>query len=123
MPLWDSKGTVVLKKATSKGALPVNPEQLRQRLTVMPNALLMIGLHHPGRLELKVTTQQSLEKCNKDYLLGDCCFGLRYNTRPCSAGPSGRSLKILKFREETLPRERKVVGCSPGPASAILDHF
>eukprot|EP00439_Symbiodinium_sp_Y106_P003477 s11525_g1.t1 len=49
VPQWDSKGTsLVLKKATSKGAVPSGPEQLRLRLTVMQNALLMIGLQHPG---------------------------------------------------------------------------
>ena len=32
VPQWDSKGTVVLKKASSKGAMPSGPEQLRLRL-------------------------------------------------------------------------------------------
>ena len=41
VPQWDSKGTVVLKKASSKGAMPSGPEQLRLRLTIMQNA-------HPG---------------------------------------------------------------------------
>ena len=41
VPQWDSKGTVVLKKASSKGAMPSGPEELRLRLTIMQNA-------HPG---------------------------------------------------------------------------
>ena len=57
VPQWDSKGTIVLKKASSKGALPANAEQLRLRLTVRANALLMIQLHHLSRAELKDTNQ------------------------------------------------------------------
>ena len=54
VPQWDSQGTsLVLNQATSKGAMPSGPEQLRLRLTVMQNALLMIGHQHPGRAELK----------------------------------------------------------------------
>ena len=48
VPQWDSKGTVVLKKATSKEEMPANPEQLRLRLTVMHNALLMSSRLRPS---------------------------------------------------------------------------
>ena len=41
-------------------------------ITVVQNALLMIGLQHPGRAELKDVDFQLFEKY-KDYLLGDCC--------------------------------------------------
>ena len=58
-PQWDSKGTVVLNKATSKGG---HAGKSRAMLTVMQSALLMIGLHHPSRIELKGTTQQLFEK-------------------------------------------------------------
>ena len=79
VPQWDSKGTsLVLKKATSKGAMPSGPEQLRLRPTVTQNALLIIGLQHPGRAELKDIDFQLFEKY-KDYLLGDFCYGLRSN--------------------------------------------
>ena len=86
VPQWDSKGTIVLKKASSKGALPANPEQLRLRLTVMANALLMVQLHHPGRVELADTNQQLFEKY-KDYLFGDYCYGLRSNEASGSLAP------------------------------------
>ena len=86
VPQWDSKGTIVLKKASSKGALPANPEQLRLRLTVMASALLMIQLHHPGRVEVADTNQQLFEKY-KDYLLGDYCYGLRSNEASRSLAP------------------------------------
>ena len=76
----------MLKKATSKGAMPSGPEQLRLRLTVMQNALLMIGLQHPGRAELKDIDFQLFEKY-KDYLLGDFCYGLRSNEASGSLAP------------------------------------
>ena len=87
VPQWDSKGTsLVLKKATSKRAMPSGPEQLRLRLTVTQNALLMIGLQHPGRAELKDIDFQLFEKY-KDYLLGDFCYGLRSNEASGSLAP------------------------------------
>ena len=65
----------MLKKAASKGAMPSGPEQLRLRLTVMQNALLMIGLQHPRGEKYK------------DYLLGDYCYGLRSNETSGSLAP------------------------------------
>ena len=66
VPQWDSKGTsLVLKKATSKGAMPSGPEQLRLRLTVMQNALLMMGLQHPERTELKDIDFQLLKSSTR----------------------------------------------------------
>ena len=78
VPQWDdSKGTsLVSLSATSKGAMPSGPEQLRLRLTIMQNALLMIGLQHPGRAELKDNIDFQLFEKDKDYLLGDYCYGL-----------------------------------------------
>ena len=58
--------------------MPSGPEQLRLRLTIMQNALLMIGLHHPGRAEIKDIDFQLFERY-KDYLLGEFCYGLRTN--------------------------------------------
>ena len=75
-----------VSSSSSKGALPANPEQLRLRLTVMASALLMIQLHHPGRVEVADTNQQLFEKY-KDYLLGDYCYGLRSNEASGSLAP------------------------------------
>eukprot|EP00439_Symbiodinium_sp_Y106_P066136 s2359_g10.t1 len=55
--------------------MPSGPEQLRLRLTVMQNALLMIGLQHPRGEKYK------------DYLLGDYCYGLRSNETSGSLAP------------------------------------
>ena len=56
--------------------MPSGPEQLRLRLTVLHNALIMIQLRHPGREELKDVTM-ALFELYKEYLLGDYCYGLR----------------------------------------------
>ena len=52
----------------------------------MQNALLMIGLQHPGRAELKDIDFQLFEKY-KDYLLGDFCYGLRSNEASGALAP------------------------------------
>ena len=51
----------------SKTAMPSGPEQLRLRLTVLQNALIMIQLRHPSREELKDVTMALFERV----LLGD----------------------------------------------------
>ena len=50
---WDAKGTISIRRGGSKTAMPSGPEQLRLRLTVLHNVLIMIQLRHPGREELK----------------------------------------------------------------------
>ncbi|CAE7519614.1 unnamed protein product [Symbiodinium sp. KB8] len=63
LPHWDS-----LKKGGSKTAMPSAPEQLRLRLTVLQNTLIMIQLRRPGRRELEDVTFALFEKY-KEYLL------------------------------------------------------
>ncbi|CAE7862924.1 unnamed protein product, partial [Symbiodinium necroappetens] len=60
----------------SKTAMPSGPEQLRLRLTVLQNTLIMLQLRHPGRRELEGVNFALFEKY-KEYLLGDYCYGLR----------------------------------------------
>ena len=67
---WDAKGTLSIRRGGSKTAMPSQPEQLRLRLTVLQNALIMIQLRHPGREELKDVAMALFERY-KEYLLGD----------------------------------------------------
>ncbi|CAE7923836.1 unnamed protein product, partial [Symbiodinium sp. KB8] len=53
----------------SRTTAPSSPEQLRLRLTVLQNALIMIKLKHPGSVELADVTFAVFERY-KDYLLG-----------------------------------------------------
>ena len=57
-------------------AMPTGPEQLRTRLAVMANTLIMMRMKHAARVELKDITPAFIEKY-KDYLLGDYVYGLR----------------------------------------------
>ena len=44
---WDAKGTISIRRGGSKTAMLSGPEQLRLRLTVLQNALIMIQLMAP----------------------------------------------------------------------------
>ena len=76
MPVWGAKGHITVKRGNTTVALPAGPEQLRMRLAVMANALIMMKMKHAPRNELKDITPAFFEKY-KDYLLVDYVCGLR----------------------------------------------
>ena len=76
MPVWDAKSHITVKRGNTTVAMETGPEQLRMRLTVMANALIMMKMKHAARNEQKDITLYFLEKY-KDYLLGDYVYGLR----------------------------------------------
>ena len=76
MPVWDAKGHITVKRGNTTVAMPTGPEQLRMRLVVMANTLIMMRMKHTARNELKDITPAFFEKY-KDYLLGDYVYGLR----------------------------------------------
>ena len=76
LPVWDAKGHITVKRGNTTVAMPTGPEQLRMRLTVMANTLIMMRMKHTARNELKDITPAFFEKY-KDYLLGDYVYGLR----------------------------------------------
>ena len=92
LPAWDAKGVLALKKGGSKTRVPTGPEQLRLRLTVLANALIMIRLKHPSRKELGDATHALFEKY-KEYLLSDYCYGLRSSEESGSLLPPMNMLK------------------------------
>ena len=75
VPIWDSKGRLAMKKGSTKVQEPANAEELRKRLTVWKNAMVMISLKHSNRHELQGTWEETVEQY-KDYLLGDYVYGL-----------------------------------------------
>ena len=75
VPLLDSRGNFSVKRGSSTVALPTGPEQLRRRLSVMQNALLMMRLKYTAREEIADVEKDVFDKY-KDYLLGDFCWGL-----------------------------------------------
>ncbi|CAK8991364.1 unnamed protein product [Durusdinium trenchii] len=75
VPIWDSKGRLAMRKASTKVQEPANAEELRRRLTIWKNAMVMISLKHSNRHELQGAWEETVEQY-KDYLLGDYVYGL-----------------------------------------------
>ena len=75
VPVFDSKGSLSVKKGTTSVALPTGPEQLRRRLTVMLHCVLMLALKHTNREEIQDMSRDTMERY-KDYILGDYVWGL-----------------------------------------------
>ena len=75
VPIFDAKGTLSVKKGSTTVPMPTGPEQLRRRLSVMQNCLMMLAIKHVHHEELKDVGKEVFEKY-KDYLLGDYVWGL-----------------------------------------------
>ena len=82
LPIWDSKGSLTVKKVS----MPTGPEQLRHRLAIMQNALVMMILKHPDRPELKGIDKDLFDRY-KDYILGEYVYGLRSSEESGSHAP------------------------------------
>ena len=119
LPHWDAKGTLSLKKGGSKTAMPSGPEQLRLRLTVLQNTLIMIQLKHPGRRELEDVNFALFEKY-KEYLLGDYCYGLRSSEDSGSLVPPW-SL-VLSYEHAIRKHAYKVMATAGYSFGAALVH-
>ncbi|CAL1153955.1 unnamed protein product [Cladocopium goreaui] len=75
VPIFDAKGSLSVKKGSSTVALPTGPEQLRRRLSVMQNCIMMLALKHVNREEIQDVDKDVFDRY-KDYLLGDYVWGL-----------------------------------------------
>jgi hypothetical protein len=75
VPIFDAKGSLSVKKGSSTVALPSGPEQLRRRLSVMQNCIMMLALKHVNREEIQDVDKDVFDRY-KDYLLGDYVWGL-----------------------------------------------
>ena len=74
-PMFDSKGALSVKKGSSSVPLPTGPEQLRRRLSIMQNCMMMLAIKHVTHEELRDVTKDLFDRY-KDYLLGDYVWGL-----------------------------------------------
>ncbi|CAK9111382.1 unnamed protein product [Durusdinium trenchii] len=63
IPIWDAKGRLAMRRGSTKVAEPTNAEELRRRLTVWKNMMVMVSLN------------ETIEQY-KDYLLGEFAYGL-----------------------------------------------
>jgi hypothetical protein len=75
VPIFDAKGSLSVKKGSSTVALPTGPEQLRRRLSVMQNCIMMLASKHVNREEIQDVDKDVFDRY-KDYLLGDYVWGL-----------------------------------------------
>eukprot|EP00435_Cladocopium_sp_Y103_P016023 s1212_g4.t1 len=75
VPIFDSKGSLSVKRGSTTVPLPSGPEQLRRRLSVMLHATLMLAIKHTNREEIQDVNRDLFERY-KDYLLGDYVWGL-----------------------------------------------
>ena len=74
-PIFDSKGTLSVKKGSSTVPLPSGPEQLRRRLSIMQNCMMMLSIKHVSHEELKDINKDLFDRY-KVYILGDYVWGL-----------------------------------------------
>ena len=74
-PIFDTKGNLSVKKGSSMVPLPSGPEQLRRRLSIMQNCMMMLSIKHVSHEELKDIDKALFDRY-KDYILGDYVWGL-----------------------------------------------
>ena len=75
VPIWDSQGKLTMKRGVTKVQEPSNAEELRRRLTIMRNAMVVVSLRHTDRAELQGEYEKVFEDY-KNYILGEFVYGL-----------------------------------------------
>eukprot|EP00435_Cladocopium_sp_Y103_P063578 s369_g25.t1 len=75
VPVWNVKGNITLKRGVAKVKEPANAEELRRRLTIMRNAMVVVSLRHTNRAELQGDYERTMEDY-KNYILGEYVYGL-----------------------------------------------
>jgi hypothetical protein len=103
-PIWDSSGTLKMRKGHSTVPEPVNPEQLRKRVMVLGTGLMCLGLRHSNRAFLQGMTPQTFQNY-LSYLLGDYVYQLTGKSAEghTVAAPSWSQLLVyeLEIRKKT----------------------
>lgn len=75
IPIWDARGKISMKRSITKVQEPGNAEELRRRLTIMRNAMVVVALRHTNRTELQGEYEKVFEDY-KNYILGEFVYGL-----------------------------------------------
>ena len=76
-PIFDTKGNLSVKKGSSMVPLPSGPEQLRRRLSIMQNCMMMLSIKHVSHEELK-DIDKALFDIQRLYF-GRLCLGFVFN--------------------------------------------
>ena len=97
-PVWDSSGTLKMRKGSSTIPEPINPEQLRHRIMVLGTSLMCLGMRHSNRPFLQGMTPQTFHSY-LSYLLGDHVYQLtgRSSEGHTVAAPSWSQLLIYEL--------------------------
>ena len=75
IPVWGARGQITLKRGATKVPEPANAEELRKRLSIFKNAMILISLKYTNRPEVQGSWDKVVEEY-KDYLLGDYVWNL-----------------------------------------------
>ena len=73
--IWDTSGSIKAVKSYPKVPMPRDPEELRQRITLMGRAWAFVALSQPNAPMIQGVTPQDWQEY-LDYLLGPHCYGL-----------------------------------------------
>jgi hypothetical protein len=102
--VWDASGTLKMKKGSAAVAEPMNPEQLRHRISLLGTGLMCLGMRNPNRAYLQGLTPQTFQ-AYLSYLLGDFVWQLtgKSSEGMTVAKPSWQQLLIyeLEIRKKT----------------------
>ena len=97
-PVWDSSGTLKMRKGSSTVPEPINPEQLRHRIMVLGTSLMCLGMRRSNRPFLQGMTPQTFHSY-LSYLLGDHVYQLtgKSSEGHTIASPSWSQLLIYEL--------------------------
>lgn len=99
VPVWNSTGSLAMRKGAQTIDEPHNPEQLRRRLKVLGLSIMFLALKHGNRAYLQGFTPQSTEDY-LSYLLSENCYYLQGKSAEgfTISGPSWPQLLIYEFQ-------------------------
>ena len=75
VPVWNSSGSLTVRKASCTAPEPANSEQLRYRITLMGTCIMFLAMRHSNRAHLQGLTPQ-LFNDYLEYLLGEFVWNL-----------------------------------------------
>ena len=119
LPVWDAKGALSIKKGGSKAAMPSGPEQLRLRLTVLQNALIMrqLSSEDSGSLVLPWSLVLNYEHARYPQTRlqsdGDCWLHLRCGASPQLQGALGQGAELYHSHGQLPPAPGRYLGTRP----------
>ena len=119
VPIWDSKGRLAMRRGSTKVQEPANAEELRRRLSVLKNAMVMISLKHSNRHELQGTWEETIEQY-KDYLLGDYVYGLSAKDAEGQTFASPPWKLVIAYERAIRKQAVKIVNMEGKPYTVAL---